>query len=476
MVLSKSGLLRITKNNLPLILLVALHLSFSTFLGRLFAFAPDEGGYLWAFNNIYTWPASTGAQSGSGWIAAPTTFLWVAYAPAKLLNLLGLSDILSIRFLAIGMSAASFYLLMNLAKKSNVASRYSRLTLIGAFFIPSIFLWTSVGLRESFILFSITLFLTGFFQLQAGKGWVAWLSIIIGSYTLISTKNYLWILLVASLLVLYVLSIKILGLRKNGWKLLVAGFLLPSLLFGLTTSAYALQFTFESIFNIDITSIRERSGDSITQVLVDIPTGTGTGTKQLLTFHGDSTLISLHFYLLNNPDAAFSKGMSFIGWNKKIDKIWQSKVEAGLVELAQLNKPTKPESGLYAHILKPGKISNPITMIKSSFFFLFGPFPFQSGMGVSLDIISLESPLWWLFYAGVIYQCTRIRTRKIFHDPVFVFSTIFFFVLVAVSSLVEVNLGTLFRHRLIILIPLIMIYIQARIYSKPAIQDDKISN
>jgi hypothetical protein len=107
------------------------------------------------------------------------------------------------------------------------------------------------------------------------------------------------------------LSIKIRGLRKNGWKLLIAGFLLPSLLFGLTTSAYALQFTLESIFKVDITSTGERSGDSITQVLVDIPTG--TGTKQLLTFHGDSTLISLHFYLLNNPDETFSKIMRFIG-------------------------------------------------------------------------------------------------------------------------------------------------------------------
>jgi hypothetical protein len=115
-------------------------------------------------------------------------------------------------------------------------------------------------------------------------------------------------------------------------------------------------------------------------------------------------------------------------------------------------------------------------MIKPSLLFLFGPFPFQSGRGISLDIISLESPLWWLLYAAVIYQCTRIRTRKIFHDLVFVFSTIYFFALVAFSSLVEVNLGTSFRHRSIILIPLIMIYIQARIYSKPAIQDDKISN
>jgi hypothetical protein len=148
--------------------------------------------------------------------------------------------------------------------------------------------------------------------------------------------------------------------------------------------------------------------------------------------------------------------MRFIGWDKKIDKIWQSKVESGLVELAQVNKPTKPESGLYAHILKQGNKSKTLTMIKPSLLFLFGPFPFQSGRGISLDIISLESPLWWLLYAAVIYQCTRIRTRKIFHDPVFVFSTIYFFALVAFSSLVEVNLGTSFRHRSIILIPLIM--------------------
>ena len=46
------------------------HILFAVFLGRLFAFAPDEGGYLYTFNNVYTLPINTGAQTGSGWITA----------------------------------------------------------------------------------------------------------------------------------------------------------------------------------------------------------------------------------------------------------------------------------------------------------------------------------------------------------------------------------------------------------------------
>jgi hypothetical protein len=55
------------------------HIIFAIFLGRLFAFAPDEEGYLYTFNNVYTLPINTAAQGSSGWITAPTVFLWIAY-------------------------------------------------------------------------------------------------------------------------------------------------------------------------------------------------------------------------------------------------------------------------------------------------------------------------------------------------------------------------------------------------------------
>lgn len=72
------------KQNLLIVVFIATHIFFAVFLGRLYALAPNEGGYVYAFNNVYTLPINTAAQSGSGWITAPTIFLWIAYLPAKI--------------------------------------------------------------------------------------------------------------------------------------------------------------------------------------------------------------------------------------------------------------------------------------------------------------------------------------------------------------------------------------------------------
>jgi hypothetical protein len=96
----KSILLR---NKLILFFFVT-HVVFAIFLGRLFAFAPDEKGYLFTFNNVYSLPINTYSQTGSGWITAPTIFLWIAYLPAKILNLVGVPDYLSIRLLSVGIT------------------------------------------------------------------------------------------------------------------------------------------------------------------------------------------------------------------------------------------------------------------------------------------------------------------------------------------------------------------------------------
>ena len=84
---------------------------FAALLGRFFAFAPDEAGYLSTFRDLYGSSLETNPQYNSGWIAAPKVFLWITYLPARILNLLGVPDILSIRILSIALSALSLYLL-----------------------------------------------------------------------------------------------------------------------------------------------------------------------------------------------------------------------------------------------------------------------------------------------------------------------------------------------------------------------------
>lgn len=484
------GIKRFATQNRWLGFFIVVHTIFAILLGRLYALAPDEGGYLYTFNRIYTLPISTNAQTGSGWITAPTVFLWIAYLPAKVLNMIGVPDYLSIRILSILITSLTLYLFLNIQKHGQFVGKFSRAFTFAIFFIPSIFLWSSVGLRESFIFVELAVFVSGFNFLMRGMNRRGILLLFIGSYGLVSTKNYLWACLMAALILCTLIFLFQSGRRRQMIVFIIAGFVAPLIAFAGTTSAYALDY----IFHSNISETGARSGDSISQVYVDTPgtgsgtgtgtgsgtgtgtgsgtgTGTGTGTgsgiasgaetkptKQLITFHGDYTLIALHFYLINNPDAPFSRISRAIHLDRKIQKIWDEKIALGLIQ--RDNQVGTDTSSLNGHILEPGKISRPLTLIWPAFVFLFGPFPFIGDPGIAVFISSLESPLWWAFYALVIFQFIRFRKIKFLQDPQIVFTLIFLAGEIAFSALVEVNLGTSFRHRSILLVPLIFLYVR----------------
>ena len=443
-----------------------IHTIFAVFLGRLYALAPDEADYLYTFNNVYKLPIGTTAQSGSGWITAPTVFLWIAYLPAKIINMIGVPDYLSVRILSILITSLSLYLFLDIQKRSQFVSRYSRAITFAIFFIPSIFLWSSVGLRESFIIAELAIFISGFNLLMQGIHRNGILLLFIGSYGLISTKNYLWACLMVALILCVIIFFIQSGKRQKMVVFLAAGFIAPLIAFAGTTSAYALDY----ILHSNISDTGARSGDSISQVLVDSPgtgsgagSGTGSGTqeepvKEVITFHGDYTLIALHFYLLDNPNSLFSRVLGVLHLDQKIQTIWDEKVQAGLIHKDK--KVGKDTSSLNGHILTPGNIREPLSMLWPAFVFLFGPFPFIGDPGLAVGISSLESPLWWAFYAVVIFQFIRFRKIKFFQDPQIIFALIFLAGEIAFSSLVEVNLGTSFRHRSILLVPLLFLYVR----------------
>lgn len=438
------------------------HILFALFLGRMFAFAPDEAGYLFTFNTVYTLPINTMAQTGSGWITAPTIFLWVAYLPAKILNVVGVPDYLSIRFLSILLSTFTLILFLEIKKGSQMTGRISRNVIFFAFFIPSVFLWATVGLRESFIIAEITAFLAGLNFLFRGMNKKAAILLFLGSYGLISTKSYLWLCLMVALIIASIILLTLRTNRRQVLKLIAIGFLAPLITLAGTTSQYALDY----IFSADISETGQRSGDSISQVYVETPnSGSEPGsepgknpTKELITFHGDYSLIALHFYLIDNPNSWFSKILRVFNLDEKIQTLWDEKVQAGLIHKdKQVGTDT---SSLNGHILKPGKIDNPISMIWPAFVFLAGPFPFIGNPGIAVGISSLESPLWWMLYALVILQFYRYRRLKSWRDPAILFTLIFLSGEIAFSALVEVNLGTSFRHRSILLAPLVFLYLR----------------
>jgi len=423
------------------------HAVFAISLGRLFAFAPDEQGYLYTFNTVYTLPVSTDAQSGSGWITAPTVFLWIAYLPAKILNLVGVPDYLSIRLLSIAITSISLFLLLRMNQNMQKLRGIPEKVIFFSFFIPSVFLWTSTGLREAFLIFEITLFLVGLNYLFLRKNKQAIFLLFVGSYGLLSSKPYLWILLMMSLIVFLVGHLILRTHKKQIIRLVAAGFIAPLILFAGTTSQYALSF----LFGTSTTEVGARCGDSISQI---------EDSGESLTFNGDYTLIALRFHLVENQDSILTKFFVLLNLDKKVESLWSEKLQSGVITKSSEPIGCNNTYSLNGGTLKPGVITQPWTMLWPAFVFLAGPFPLIGEPGIAATIASFESPLWWLLYALVINQFYKFRRSKLFRDPAIIFTLIFLAGEIAFSSLVEVNLGTSFRHRSILLVPLVFLYMR----------------
>ncbi len=445
---------RVIHKNRLIYWFVLIHLLFAVFLGRFYAFAPDEAGYLATFRDLYGSATETNPQYNSGWIAAPKIFLWIIYLPAKLLNLVGVPDLLSIRILSIALSALTLYLLFEFQNRGKLGTKVSQKVVFSVFFIPSIFLWNSLGLRESFIFAEIALFLFGLSLVIEGSKKRGYVCLFLGSYGLVSTKSYLWAILMLAIIFSCSVFLFLKVERRKILGLLAIGFLIPTLTFASTTSVYALNYLFQS----DVSETGERSGDSISQVYVDVPGSGTTPTRQPITFHGDSTLISLHFYLLNNPNTPVSKVMREFGLDKRIQILWDEKIRSEL--MIKNSETLSDSSALNGHILKPGKITEPLSLIEPAFKFLCGPFPFTGNPGIAIFISSLESPLWWALYVTVILQFFRLRKARPLRDPQILLALIFLTGEIFASALVEVNLGTSFRHRSILLVPLVFLYVR----------------
>ncbi len=450
------------------------HVSFSTILGRNFLLAPDEGGYLYTFNNLYGNSIDQNPQFSSGWITAPKFFLWIMYAPAKILNMFGVPDYLAIRYLSIALGALTIHFLLKCLPDRVDYRRFSPTNPLLIFFVPSIFLWNSIGLRESFIIAELALFFLGanyFFQDEEKKGIIL---TFLGSFGLLATKNYLWACLSIAILLTYIFFrvLKVSGSRAL--KFIVTSILLPLMLFGATSSIYVLDF----IIGGSITAVGERSGESVTTILIDtgkVKTEAGDGSeteagdgseteagdgseteagdgKEMVTLFGDSTLISLKTYLTDNPNSRLTKVLEFTGAKDEIDSLWNKKLREAL---ANGNVKAKEKPSINDDVLKPGKLDNPLSIIRAASIFLFGPFPFLGDPSLTIHILSFESPMWWAFFLGVFVQVLRHRHTRFYLEPTIALAAIFLFGEILFSALVEVNLGTSFRHRSIIVVPLV---------------------
>lgn len=444
---------------------IGLHVTFSILLGNITAFAPDEFGYTDFFGRLYS-NGSTNVYIG--FTGSWTPWIRLIYLPAKLLTYIGLTDLLALRFLAIGYSALATFLLIKMAKNNGRDARIFKAAIVAISFIPTVFLWSSIGLRESFLYLEISAILYSLSRIKNEVDVRNLIGLAFSVYSLSMTKNYIFILFLFAI----VPTLLIFTIAKR--QRLVTHILI------LTIAVMPLAFNPElipaiaSYFNgqvtkVDTIEIGDINNDGRCDPFEPCAQGNGKGAGKEggkgnvgdkdsseespveYVATGGMTVHVLFDQLANKPNSIVSRIANILGITAKLEAISKSAIvletDKSVVENAkQLS-------------LRQAGVKKPLQVLESSAKFLLVPFIFVDNGSLFLNIQSIETPIWLfiygLFFVG-IYQLAR-RRREL--DYAVMIATLFTLEFVAISALTEINVGTALRHRSLLLIPILVIWV-----------------
>ena len=434
---------------------IGLHVTFSVLLGNITAFAPDEGLYKGIFSRLYSSDFTSDVLGFSG---AWEPWLRLFYLPAKLLAYLGFTDLLAVRFLAIGYSSLATFLLIKVAKDNGRNDRIFKSSIIAISFIPTVFLWSSIGLRESFLYLEISAI---FYFLSRVKDEIDFrnlLGLAISVYSLLMTKNYIFILfLFAFIPTLLVFSL--LKRKRLVTHVLILSIAIMPLAFNPELVPAISNYFKGQVTKVDTIEIGDINNDGRCDNFEPCANGNGNGngTKDLdiepieYVATGGMTLHVLLDQLKDSPNTFFAKVASVLGVMAKLEAISKAAivVETDKSVVQNQKKLSLQQAG----------IKKPLQVLESGAKFLLVPFILIDNGSLFLNIQSIETPIWLfiygLFFVG-LYQIIR-RRREL--DYAVMMATLFAFEFVAISALTEINVGTALRHRSLLLIPILVIWL-----------------
>jgi hypothetical protein len=420
-----------------IVVLTVLHIALLFLLDKVTAFAPDEKGYVSIFSNLYR--SDFTLVGYLGWPESSINLLRLVYLPAKVLETVGFSDFFSVRLLAVFYSMLTLFLLSKLSTNIQILGRSSKFWIVAAFFIPSYFLWTSLGLREGFLFFG----LVGTFyciKVNTSNQRKSNIYLIIPCATLmLITKSYLYSLLILAILAAVItISFVTKKLDLGSFKLLTLC-LIPCLVFPSISEKIAI--TASSVIENKL----EDTTQSGTGTGTGTSTGTSTGTGTKVFFRGQ-TLHDLNNQLNNNP---------YLAWISRITGIDE------LIDLKSKNSylpvdSTELSSNLIQLQAQPATFRDPISILKGVFNFLFVPLPFIDNGSFFLNIQSYESFAWYVYYLLFTTLCVRLFRGRYELNMQSLVAAYFTLGFIFLSAMVETNDGTSVRHRSVLLIGILI--------------------
>ena len=163
------------------------------------------------------------------------------------------------------------------------------------------------------------------------------------------------------------------------------------------------------------------------------------------------TVHALFNELKSHPDTIVAKIFNAIGVTDKLEKI--------VIENTVLETEEKVIENKKDLSLQQAGLKKPVQVVESSLKFLLIPFIFKDNGSLFLNIQSIETPVWLLVYGVFFLGLYRIFWRKHELDYSVFIAIIFSIEFVGLSALIEENVGTALRHRSLLLIPILVIWV-----------------
>jgi len=409
-------------------------------LGPIKALATDEDLYLTYFTEIYKNDYDESFLT-IGWPNTNRYLLGIFYLPAKVLNLIGVSPLISIRLGSTLVTGFAIGLCVLIAKKLKTDNKFFRAMLLIFTFTPTMFVWSSLGLRESYIYFWTSLMFYSFFNYVRLGTRNSLLILGLSGFGLVNTKPYLIIIYSFAYIVMVFISK---GLVKQKKILVILALVSPLFL---NPGSYVdlipqARNAFQKISTTnpidDLASLNteiEESGS--TQSL-----NTEIQESENQITRGQTTTL-----LINQIER--SQILEDIFKNIGLLSLLESENRRSI---GKLNSQQAIEDQR-ALSLVSASITKPFSLITASFKFLIYPNPVRNNGSFILDLLAFEILLWLViyFYLGCYLFKRFSREQKLIQlgSSVLVFSVLLF---IAMSALMEVNVGTALRHRSIVAI------------------------
>jgi hypothetical protein len=437
---------------------IGLHVTFSILLGNITAFAPDEGLYKSIFSRLYSANFTSDVLGFSG---AWEPWLRLFYLPAKLLTYLGISDLLSLRFLAIAYSTLATYLLIKMARNNGRDDRVFRAAIIAISFIPTVFLWSSIGLRESFLYLEISAILYFLSRIKDELDLRNLLGLAVSVYSLSMTKNYIFILFLFAF-VITLLFFTFVKRKMYVTHILILGIAVMPLTFNPELVPAISSYFKGQVAKVDTIEIGDINNDGRCDSFEPCANnGNGNGNEEdpiEYVATGGMTVHALLDQLKGSPNTVIARITKALGITAKLEAISKSAI---VVETDKSVVENQKQLSL-----QQAGIKKPLQVLESSAKFLLVPFIFMDNGSLFLNIQSIETPIWLFIYALFFVGLYQLVRRRREFDYAVMMATLFALEFVAISALTEINVGTALRHRSLLLIPILVIWVARK--KKPA--------